>query len=218
MTRPEGSRDETADKLIHAGIELFGEHGFAGTTTRMVAEAAHSNIGSIAYYFGNKRGLYLACAGHIAARMRQIFLLDVSTENRDWLAGLNKQQARVRLEQMVRRMVRLFSREEEARRWLMLVMREQANPSEAFDVLYREAFEVAHVTLTTLIGVVTGRDPTERRVILEAHTLVGQIVFFLVGRTPLLRRLNCGDHLPEAIAAEAEEVVVAHLAALGRAS
>ncbi len=215
MIEADGPQDETADKLIHAGIELFGEHGFKGTTTRMIADAANSNIGSIAYYFDNKRGLYLACARHIARRMRQVFLLDNSAESRDRLTGLNKQQARLLLEQMARRMVRLFTREEEARRWLMLVMREQANPSEAFDVLYRESFEIAHVTLTTLIGTVMDRDPTEHRVILEAHTLVGQIVFFLVGRTPLLRRLGCGDQLPDDIAAEAEEVVVAHLSALG---
>lgn len=214
MTEPVGTQDETAGKLIQAGIELFGEHGFKGTTTRMVAEAAHSNIGSIAYYFGNKRGLYLACADHIARRMRQIFLLDNSIQHRNRLASLDKQQARIQLEKMVRRMVRLFAQEQEARRWLMLVMREQANPGEAFDVLYREAFEVAHVTLTTLIGAVMERDPGERRVILEAHTLIGQIVFFLVGRTPLLRRLGCGGHLPDDIAAQAEEVVVAHLSAL----
>ncbi len=214
MTEPAGLQDETAGKLIHAGIELFGEHGFKGTTTRMIAEAAGSNIGSIAYYFGNKHGLYLACARHIARRMRQIFLLDGSVEHRDGLAALDKQQARSQLERMVRRMVRLFAREEEARRWLMLVMREQANPSEAFDVLYQEAFEIAHVTLTTLIGAVLERNPTEPRVILEAHTLVGQIVFFLVGRVPLLRRLKCGDSLPEDIAEQAEDVVVAHLAAL----
>ena len=60
------AEDETAQKLILAGMELFGQYGFKGTTTRMIAEAADSNIGSIAYYFDNKTGLYHAIARHIA--------------------------------------------------------------------------------------------------------------------------------------------------------
>lgn len=206
--------DETAGKLILAGIDLFGEHGFKGTTTRMIAEAANSNIGSIAYYFGNKRGLYLAIAHHIAKRMRQTFQLDAMGITREHLDTLDRAQARAMLEQLVRRMARLFIQEEEARRWLMLVMREQASPTEAFDILYKESFEIAHVTITTLIAILMDRDPGDRRVILEAHTLVGQIVFFLVGRTPLLRRLNSGTSFPPEIAEMSEEVVVSHLAVL----
>lgn len=214
MTEPARLEDETAGKLILAGIDLFGEHGFKGTTTRMIAEAAQSNIGSIAYYFGNKRGLYLAIAHHIAKRMRQTFQLDAMGITREHLKTLDRAQARELLEQLLRRMVRLFVQEEEARRWLMLVMREQANPSEAFDILYKEAFEIAHVTITTLVAILMERDPADNRVILETHTLVGQIVFFLVGRTPLLRRLNSGDSFPPEITDLAEEVVVSHLAVL----
>ncbi|BES72342.1 CerR family C-terminal domain-containing protein [Marinobacter nanhaiticus D15-8W] len=208
--------DETSGKLILAGIDLFGEHGFKGTTTRMIAESANSNIGSIAYYFGNKRGLYLATARHIAKRLRQTFELDTSGDTHEHLKTLGREQARETLEQLVRRMVRLFVQEEEARRWLMLIMREQANPSEAFDILYKEAFEIAHVTITTLVAILMERDPADNRVILETHTLVGQIVFFLVGRTPLLRRLDSGDSFPPEIANMAEEVVVSHLAGLER--
>lgn len=214
MTASARLEDETAGKLILAAMELFGEHGFSGTTTRMVAEAAHSNIGSIAYYFGNKRGLYHATAHHIARRMREAFALESLKITYDHVAVLSTQEARTLLEQLLRRMARQFIREEESRRWLMFVMREQANPTEAFDILYRESFEIAHVTITTLIAALMGRRPDDHRVILEAHTLVGQIVFFLVGRTPLLRRLDSGDTFPEDIAQLAEDVVIAHLDAL----
>ncbi|TBW57973.1 DUF1956 domain-containing protein [Marinobacter halodurans] len=216
MTEPARLEDETAGKLILAGMELFGEHGFKGTTTRMIAEAAHSNIGSIAYYFGNKRGLYLAIARHIAERMRTIFQLPDTPQAPSQLAGLDRNEARRLLEGLVRRMMHVFVREQEARRWLMLVMREQAYPSEAFDILYNEAFEIAHLTITSLIAVLMEQKPTDRRVIIEAHTLVGQIVFFLIGRTPLLRRLDCGDDYPSDLAEMAEQVVLSHVAALQR--
>lgn len=212
MTNEPGRlEDETAYKLILAGMDLFGQYGFKGTTTRMIAEAAGSNIGSIAYYFDNKTGLYLAIARHIARRMREVFGF-----NNDQPASgpLDRHQALAQLEIIVRRMVRQFAEAPEARRWLMLVIREQANPTEAFDILYEETFERVHVHLTRLIAVVMGRSPYERRVIIEAHTVMGQIVFFLVGRFPLLRRLDLEGEFPPDVVDTAEQVVISHLHAL----
>ena len=111
-------------------------------------------------------------------------------------------------------MVRQFAQAPEARRWLMLVMREQASPTEAFDILYEETFERVHVHLTRLIAVVMDRSPDERRVIIEAHTVMGQIVFFLVGRFPLLRRLGIEGEFPPDVVDTAEQVVISHLHAL----
>lgn len=211
MSELANADNQTAEKLIQAGIELFGEHGFSGTTTRMVADAADANIGSIAYYFGNKHGLYLAAARHISNRLREDLQLERMGIAYDHAETLNEAEARQLLEQLVRRMVHLFMEKPEARRWLMLVMREQANPSEAFDILYRDAFEKAHVTVTTLISVLVKRPPADQRVILEAHTLVGQIVFFLVGRVPLLRRLGASEQFEPDTVALAEQVVVSHV-------
>lgn len=211
MTDAASAGNATAEQLILAGIDLFGQHGFKATTTRMIAEAANSNIGSISYYFGNKHGLYLAAARHIASRMREQFQLDAMGITYDHARTLQRDEARELLEDLVRSMVRLFVREDEARRWLMLVMREQANPTEAFDILYRESFEIVHITITTLIATLMRLKPTSERVILETHTLVGQIVFFLVGRTPILRRLGSGDRFTPETADLVEKVIISHL-------
>ncbi|MDF0749503.1 CerR family C-terminal domain-containing protein [Marinobacter sp. 71-i] len=203
--------DETAYKLILAGMDLFGQYGFKGTTTRMIAEAAGSNIGSIAYYFDNKTGLYLAIARHIARRMREVFGFQGDQSTPD---TLDRGQALAQLEIIVRRMVHQFAEAPEARRWLMLVIREQANPTAAFDILYEETFERVHIHLTRLIAVVMDRSPDERRVIIEAHTVMGQIVFFLVARFPLLRRLGLEGEFPPEVVETAEQVVISHLHAL----
>jgi len=47
-------------QLLHAGLKLFAEKGFAKTSTREIAQAAHANVASISYYFGDKAGLYRA--------------------------------------------------------------------------------------------------------------------------------------------------------------
>ena len=47
-------------RLLRAGLALFAQQGYAGTSTRDIAEAAQTNIAAISYYFGDKAGLYRA--------------------------------------------------------------------------------------------------------------------------------------------------------------
>jgi AcrR family transcriptional regulator len=54
------ARGEARDLLLAAGSALFAERGFAGTTTRDVAERAGVDAALIVRYFGGKVGLYLA--------------------------------------------------------------------------------------------------------------------------------------------------------------
>jgi len=56
--------------LIRAGVQVFGENSLASATTREIAQLAGQNISAIAYYFGNKEGLYFAVAQHRSERTR----------------------------------------------------------------------------------------------------------------------------------------------------
>jgi TetR/AcrR family transcriptional regulator, regulator of cefoperazone and chloramphenicol sensitivity len=51
---------EARYRLLDAALVLFGDHGFAKTSTRDIAQAAQTNVASIRYYFGDKAGLYRA--------------------------------------------------------------------------------------------------------------------------------------------------------------
>ncbi|MES3677753.1 CerR family C-terminal domain-containing protein [Halomonas elongata] len=199
------SDDTTRDRLIQAGIRLFGEHGYKPTTTRMLADEAQANIGSIAYYFDNKHGLYLAAARYIAGALRERLGIGAPGSVPD-----DREAAQATLEDIVRRMVRTFATDLECRHWLLMVMREQLHPSEAFDILQNQAFGVVQATLSSLIGRLTGRDADDPVTTLETHTLVGQIVFFLIAREPLLRRLSLETFDTETLAT-VEDVVVSHL-------
>ena len=66
----EGRGDATRLALIHAALDLFGAKGFEASSTRAVAAAAGANLGSIAYHFGGKQGLRLACADHVVETIR----------------------------------------------------------------------------------------------------------------------------------------------------
>ena len=68
-TRPNSDRGEaTRQRLLEVAIRVFAERGFDGARTRDIAEAAKTNLVSIAYYFGNKLGLYHAAALRVATR------------------------------------------------------------------------------------------------------------------------------------------------------
>lgn len=69
------------DQLLGAALDLFCEHGYAGTSTRRIAEAAGVAEGLIFHYFPSKQALLLAVAaqqpsfaGHVLA-----LLLDPGT-------------------------------------------------------------------------------------------------------------------------------------------
>jgi TetR/AcrR family transcriptional regulator, regulator of cefoperazone and chloramphenicol sensitivity len=57
-TRADGRASR--DAIVAAAVKLFADQGFKQTSTRQIAEAANANIGAIAYYFGDKLGLYRA--------------------------------------------------------------------------------------------------------------------------------------------------------------
>lgn len=48
------------ERLLQAAMRLFAAQGFNATSTREIALAAGANVAAIAYYFGDKAGLYRA--------------------------------------------------------------------------------------------------------------------------------------------------------------
>lgn len=64
------SKNTTKQNLLLSGIQLFAEHGFDGTSTRMIADVSKTNIASIAFHFGNKEEFYKAVLSYVAELIR----------------------------------------------------------------------------------------------------------------------------------------------------
>lgn len=56
----DGNPAETRREILEAAEESFAAAGFAGATTRQVANRAGVNVATLHYHFGNKEGLYRA--------------------------------------------------------------------------------------------------------------------------------------------------------------
>ena len=63
------------DRILDVAQALFAEHGYAGTSTRAIAQGAGVNLAQLHYYFGAKRDLYKAAymrgAAHVTEARRQ---------------------------------------------------------------------------------------------------------------------------------------------------
>lgn len=51
---------DTRQRILAAATEIFGNKGFANSSTREIARQSHANIASLNYHFGDKAGLYRA--------------------------------------------------------------------------------------------------------------------------------------------------------------
>ena len=56
-TNPSSNQDQTRTRIMHAATQLFTEKGFAGTTTRAIAELAGVNEVTLFRHFGTKEKL-----------------------------------------------------------------------------------------------------------------------------------------------------------------
>lgn len=175
----------TREKLIEAALELFGAKGFTATSTREIAKAADTNIGSITYHFGGKAGLQLACAELIVDRLASIRAALPSLPD-DAGPDAALQQIRVTLGAMANFLLLRSDTEHIA----AFMFREVQEAGEAFALVYRSVIEPMHIHICDLWSAATGADAASERTRIAMFTLIGQIFYFRIGREIVLRRMD----------------------------
>src|SRR5262245_49104670 len=187
--QPLSSADQTRIALVHAALRLFGSKGFDGTSTRDIAAMANANIGSIAYHFGSKEGLRAACAEHIVETIRGIAGQALNAGVGDTPA----EAAEAQLLAMVERMVSFILARPEAGEIVAFVLRELSHPTAALDTIYNGVFEPTHKRLCHIWELATGEPAESERTKITIFTLIGQVIYFRIGREAVLRRMGWSD-------------------------
>jgi len=78
---------DSKERLLAAGLKIFAEKGYNGSTFRDICDEAGSNIASINYYFSDKEGFYLAVREYAHAKHRQaIVKCWAALETDPWIA------------------------------------------------------------------------------------------------------------------------------------
>lgn len=199
-------------QLVSAAVECFGRDGFEGASTRAIAAAAGKPMSAITYHFGGKRGLYLAAARHITEELQArlgpslLHAQEALPQVHD-LAGLH-----AALDGLLEAGVAIATdyRLDAAARF---IVREQAEPTEAFAIIYEGVMEPMLLRLVALLRAVAPSDVTEPQLRLRATMLVGQILTVRFCRASVLRLMGWQD-LGEAERAQIRETARANLRAI----
>lgn len=152
------SASPVRQRLLDAALALFAQHGFAKTSIRAIAAAAHANVAAVNYYFGDKAALYTALfsceCGDIPS------LIPVFTQ-----PHLNLREA---LQSYFEGMLAPLNASETARLYMRLHMREMLEPTGQWDIQFEKDLRQPHNALAQLLcqhmGLVRADDNLHRLV------------------------------------------------------
>jgi len=183
--------EETRQRLIDAALAVFGEFGFDGASTRMLADRARANLAAIPYHFRSKEGLYRAAAQYIVDRVaEQTAPLLEEIEQALRILPLERGKALELMHRYTDTLVAILVGSREADGWAAFIMREQLQPGAAFDVLYEGMMRRVGDAGTALLASILKRPKNDPTVNLRSVALLGQILIFRNCRQTALRRLG----------------------------
>jgi TetR/AcrR family transcriptional regulator, regulator of cefoperazone and chloramphenicol sensitivity len=200
------------DRLLDTAIDQFGRLGIEGASTRAIATAAGTTMSSITYHYGSKQGLYLAAARHIVDRIGERIAPALAESEARSREGDDPEAALTAILTIIDRFVEMMVHPESAA-WARFIVREQMEPTEAFDVLYSGVMGRLADHLSALIVRNSGGrcDAAEAR--LKTVAIVGQALVFRVARATLLRVTGWTDVDVDG-AATIRRIVRAHTVAI----
>lgn len=187
--------DITRQKLLSAAVEIFGCHGYEGTSTRALAEAAGANLHAIKYYFGDKKGLYLAAADHIVAlinaHIAEIFTRVAArlAEAEKTARPIRKSEARALLTDIIQTLAVLHV-SSESESWSRFMMREQMEPTEAFDRMYADLMKPDMETIAQLLSSILHEPPESEHIRLLTLSLIGSVLMFRMANATAMTHLG----------------------------
>lgn len=181
---------DTRSRLLAAALAEFGRHDFGAVSVRTIVQDAGANIAAVSYHFGGKQGLYLATAEFLAAELRGRLapLLARAAESRDGAEAI------ALLRELIEGLLGILLSSGFGEHAAGFILREQARPTAAFDVLYERLMLPMQQVFQHLAVQIAGTNAgDQRRQILVTHALMGQILAYRVARTTVLRRLGQRD-------------------------
>lgn len=180
--------ETTRAAIIAAGHRFFGAQGFNGATTRAIAEAAGVALPAIAYHFGGKEGLYLACAEDILSRYYaetgQLALQALTALSE----GPGEVVCRDYLRRILKQLLRVFVQPDEGDYRADFVTRELRDRGPAFQRLYDGLWQPGVDLVARLVAGIGGRTVVADDQV-DALMLISSLLAFNTGRDVTLRIL-----------------------------
>ena len=187
LTPPQGARKA----LIDAALALFGDKGFDATTTRELAAMAGVNIALIAYHFGGKDGLRIACGQEIGRRIATVVGTPRPPQNLTSASALDQ------LEFIVRAISTFMHTAPEAQKMVSFMIPELIRGGPVLDAIYDTFISPKHAELCALWSIASGQDADSDKVRLSIFALIGQIAYFRLAKPVVLKKMGWDDIGPD---------------------
>jgi TetR/AcrR family transcriptional regulator, regulator of cefoperazone and chloramphenicol sensitivity len=192
--------EATRKRILDVALTAFGEASFRAATTRQIAEAAGVSLPTLQYYFGDKEGLYRACAETVVERYRRhttaAAAQAVDALRQDGAA----ETARVHLKALIGALAGLLVGSKEAESWAPFVARELRDPGPAFEILYESLWRPGVDITARLIARILGRPQSGPTARIQALLLISSLLAFQSGRSISLRTMHWSAIGPKELA------------------
>ena len=163
--------------MLAAAEELFAEKGFRGAGVREITSAAGVHLSAVNYHFGSKEGLYLSV-------FRERFLERAGRVLASFKSRLEEGEGTP--DQVVRALAEALLKGpmDDRQRVLhyRLLVREITEPSDAFDLISKQALQPF---ISTLVAALSPHFPGmgEEALVLSALSVFAQIIYFNFARS-----------------------------------
>ncbi len=165
--------EDVRERLLAAAGPVFAKRGFDGATVREICRAAGVNVAGIAYYYGDKMGLYLEVIRSIRAKCEARFPMPQATD----------EPIEKRLRSHIWVMLSRMLNDQDEGGWeAQLMMREMHRPTEAFQELIEQYFRPNFVQLCHILERMMPPSTPLPECQRLAFSVVGQCLYYRVGR------------------------------------
>ncbi len=182
--------EATRQRVLEVALRAFGEASYKAATTRQIADAAGVSLPTLQYYFGDKEGLYRACAEAIVERYRRHTRAAGAAAREAVRKDGTPHTAQLHLRAVIRALAGFLVGSREAEGWAQFVARELRDPGPAFEILYenlwRPGVAITARLIARILGVRDG-DPAAR---IRALLLLSSLFAFQSGRGIALRTMG----------------------------
>ena len=182
--------EATRRRILDAALQAFGEASFKAITTRRIAEAACVSLPTLQYYFGDKAGLYRACATEIVERYRRHTSSAAAQAAKALTAGCDSEGARLHLKAVIGALADLLVGSTETADWAQFVARELREPGPAFEILYETLWRPGVELTARLIACIVGGSQENPAARIQALLLLSSLLAFQSGRSISLRTMR----------------------------
>ncbi|KZK76648.1 putative HTH-type transcriptional regulator YttP [Pseudovibrio sp. W64] len=190
---------KTKRDLIESALYHFGHEGYAGTSTRSIAQTAKANIASIAYHFDGKAGLKRACINFIAMSIGDVMSVVLNRKLSD-IEHLSPEDARTKILEMIDRMITFTQTNKRAELVIGFMLKEVLHSPEEVDTLYHLIFEPLMDRVTVLFSRATGQPVASDELKLAIFAMIGQLLYIRLARPLVLKRMGWQDVGPDELA------------------